>query len=232
MDATMQVMDERVGIENQGQGSGRPSTIGVVGGTGALGRGLAFRLATAGHQVRIGSRDPDRAKEAAALLEGGIVGGSNAEACASDLVVIAVPWPAHELTISGLHKELDGRIVIDCVNPLGFDERGPFALTVDAGSAVQQAQLLLPGSTVVGAFHHISAELLLEGGDLDTDVLVLGDDRDAVEQVIALVGSIIGLRGVFAGRLRNAGQVEALTANLIAINRRYRGQSGIRITGI
>ena len=228
----MQVMDERVGVKGQGQVSRSQSTIGVVGGTGALGRGLAARLAVAGHEVTIGSRDPVRAEEAAATLGERISGGSNAEACASDLVVIAVPWPAHEQTITGLRDELDGRIVIDCVNPLGFDERGPFALTIDAGSAAQQAQQLLPGSTVVAAFHHVSAELLLDGGDLDTDVLVLGDDRDAVEQVIALADSIIGLRGVFAGRLRNAGQVEALTANLIAVNRRYRGQSGIKVTGI
>jgi len=228
----MQVMDERVGIKSQSPVSGRPSMVGVIGGTGPLGRGLASRLAAAGHQVRIGSRDPNRAEEAAALLGERITGASNAEVCASDLVVIAVPWPAHEQTIMQLRDELDGRIVIDCVNPLGFDERGPFALSVDAGSAAQQAQQLLPNSTVVGAFHHVSAELLLDGGDLDTDVLVLGDDRGAVDQVIALADSITGLRGVFAGRLRNVGQVEALTANLIAVNRRYRVQSGIRVAGL
>lgn len=228
----MQVMDERVGIDDQEHLSGRLRTVGVIGGTGALGRGLAFRLAAAGHEVRIGSRDPRRAKEAAALVDQRITGASNGEVCASDLVVVAVPWLAHEKTISELSEELRGRIVIDCVNPLGFDERGPFALTVDSGSAAQQAQQLLPSSSIVGAFHHISAELLLDGGDLDADVLVLGDDRDAIEQVIALVDSLPGLRGIFAGRLRNAGQVEALTANLIAINRRYRGQSGIRVTGI
>ncbi|MCZ3387799.1 MAG: NADPH-dependent F420 reductase [Actinomycetia bacterium] len=225
-------MDERVGIDDQGQVSPRLRTIGIIGGTGALGRGLAFRLAAAGHQVRIGSRDPGRAKEAATLVDQRVTGASNVEVCASDLVVLAVPWPAHEQTVAGLREELEGRIVIDCVNPLGFDERGPFALAVDSGSAAEQAQQLLPGSAVVGAFHHISAELLLGGGELDADVLVLGDDRDAVEQVIALADSMTGLRGVFAGRLRNAGQVEALTANLIAVNRRYRGQSGIRVTGI
>ena len=84
---------------------------------------------------------------------------------------------------------------------------------------------------MVGAFHHVSSELLLGDDPLDGDVLVVGDDRDAVGQVIELVDSIVGLRGVFAGRLRNAGQVEALTANLIAINRRYKTQSGLRVTG-
>ncbi len=210
--------------------SGR--TVGILGGTGALGRGLAARLATAGHQVRIGSRDLTRAIAAAEDLTLGIAGVSNEDACRSDLVFIAVPWAAHDKTVSGLRNELAGRMVVDCVNPLGFDERGPFALAVEAGSATQQAQALLPESTVVGAFHHISAELLLAGGTLDTDVLVVGDERDAVTQVIALIDSIAGLRGVFAGRLRNAGQVEALTANLIAINRRYRVQSGVRVTGL
>lgn len=228
----MQVMDERVDPEVLGQQTPSDRTIGVIGGTGALGRGLAVRLAAAGHQVRIGSRDPARAKAAAEELHEGISGVPNAEACRSDLVFIAVPWAAHDKTVGALRNELDGRLVVDCVNPLGFDERGPFALTVEAGSATQQAQALLPDSTVVGAFHHISAELLLAGGEMDTDVLVVGDERGAVSQVIELVDSITGLRGVFAGRLRNAGQVEALTANLIAINRRYRVQSGVRVTGL
>jgi len=228
----MQGSHARVGSEGQAEVSQRMSTVGVIGGTGALGRGLAVRLAAAGHHVRIGSRDPSRAGEAAALLGDRITGGANADVCDSDMVIVAVPWLAHEQTIAGLRDELEGRIVVDCVNPLGFDERGPFALSVDAGSAAEQAQQLLPGSVVVGAFHHVSAELLLDAEELDTDVLVLGDDRDAVTQVIALADSISGLRGVFAGRLRNAGQVEALTANLIAINRRYRVQSGIRVTGL
>jgi NADPH-dependent F420 reductase len=228
----MQGMDERVGSDDVGQRVPSDRTIGVIGGTGALGRGLAARLAVAGHQVRIGSRDSARAKLVAEDLNEGILGVSNTEACRSDLVFITVPWAAHDKTVEGLRNELAGRVVIDCVNPLGFDERGPFALAVEAGSATQQAQVLLPESTVVGAFHHISADLLLAGGEMDTDVLVVGDEREAVTQVIELIDSITGLRGVFAGRLRNAGQVEALTANLIAINRRYRVQSGVRVTGL
>lgn len=228
----MHDMNERVGPDAGTQQSPRDLTIGVIGGTGALGRGLATRLAHAGNLVRIGSRDAARARATAHELTGGISGVSNAEACRSDLVFIAVPWDAHETTVSDLREHLAGRVVVDCVNPLGFDERGPFALPVQAGSATQQAQALLPESTVVGAFHHISAELLLAGAEIDTDVLVVGDDRDAVAQVIALVDSISGLRGVYAGRLRNAGQVEALTANLIAINRRYRVQSGVRVSGL
>lgn len=225
-------MDERVGSGRDTTTSSPLRTIGVVGGTGPLGRGLARRLAAAGHDVRIGSRDRPRAEAIAASLGAGVHGLSNSEVCASEIVMVAVPWAAHDETIEGLRDPLDGRVVVDCVNPLGFDERGPYALPVEAGSAAQQAQRLLPGSTVVGAFHHVSAELLLGDEVLEGDVLVVGDDRDAVGQVIEIVDTIAGLRGVFAGRLRNAGQVEALTANLIAINRRYKTQSGVRVTGI
>ncbi len=128
-----------------------------------------------------------------------------------------------------LATELAGKIVVDCVNPLGFDKQGPFPLQVAAGSAAQEAQQILPDSTVIAAFHHVSA-VLLDDPDIDHlegDVLVLGEDRDAVQQVCDLATAIPGARGIYAGRLRNAGQVEALTANLIAINRRYKAHSSI-----
>ena len=102
------------------------------------------------------------------------------------------------------------------------------------GSAAEQAAALLPDSRVVAAFHHISAVLLLDESvdRVDTDVLVLGDDREATDAVQALAGLIPGMRGVYGGRLRNAGQVEAFTANLISMNRRYRAHAGVRITDI
>jgi NADPH-dependent F420 reductase len=105
---------------------------------------------------------------------------------------------------------------------------------VDEGSAAQQAAAVLPDSTVVAAFHHVSAITLLDdsAATVDTDVLVLGDERSATDLVQALAERIPGVRGVYAGRLRNAGQVEALTANLIAINRRYKAHAGVRITDI
>jgi 8-hydroxy-5-deazaflavin:NADPH oxidoreductase len=117
---------------------------------------------------------------------------------------------------------------------LGFDERGAFALAVAEGSAAEQAAKILPDSRVVAAFHHVSAVLLLDQGvdEVDTDVLVLGDDRDATDEVQALVGEIPRMRGVYAGRLRNAHQVEAFTANLISVNRRYKAHAGIRVTDI
>jgi NADPH-dependent F420 reductase len=105
---------------------------------------------------------------------------------------------------------------------------------VAEGSAAQQAAMLLPASTVVAAFHHVSAVLLLDEAveSIDTDVLVLGDERDATDLVQALVDRIPGMRGVYGGRLRNAGQVEALTANLVSINRRYKAHAGLRVTDV
>ena len=218
-------------------------TVGVLGGTGAQGRGLALRWAATGLDVVLGSRDSARAEQAAAELNeelSSIVGaatvrgaGNRDAAAAAEVVLVAVPFDAHEPTLMDLVDVLDDKIVVDCVNPLGFDKQGPFVLDLDEGSAAEQAQMILPGSRVVGAFHNVSAVLLadLSVTDLDTDVLVLGEDRDDVAVVQQLADRIPGMRGLFGGRLRNAAQVEALTANIIAINRRYKTHAGIRITG-
>lgn len=218
-------------------------TIGVLGGTGAQGRGLALRWAASGLDVVLGSRDAERAEQAAAELNEALAGvdgaatvrgAANRDASeAADAVLAAVPFDAHEKTLTDLVDVLDGKIVIDCVNPLGFDKQGPFVLPVEGGSAAEQAQALLPGSRVIGAFHNVSAVILgdLSIADVDTDVLVLGEDRDDVAVVQELADRIPGMRGLFGGRLRNAAQVEALTANIIAINRRYKTHAGIRITG-
>ena len=210
-------------------------TVGVIGGTGPQGKGLALRWSAAGIRVAIGSRDADRAASVAAELAGDVTGATNADVAAtSDLVVVTVPWAGHADTVKSLAPYVDGKIVVDCVNPLGFDKRGPYPLPVDEGSAAEQAQALLPEATVIAAFHHVSAVLLTdpEVMSFELDVLVLGEDREAVGTVIGLVDVIPGMRGVYAGRLRNAGQVEALTANLIAINRRYKAHAGIRITDV
>src|SRR6202011_2093372 len=118
------------------------------------------------------------------------------------------------------------------VTPPGFDDRGAYPLPAPEGSAAEQAAALLPDSRVVAAFHHVSAVLLLdpEVDTIDLDVLVLGDDREATDLVQALAARIPGVRGISAGRLRNCGQVEALTANLVSINRRYKAHAGLRIT--
>jgi 8-hydroxy-5-deazaflavin:NADPH oxidoreductase len=211
--------------------------IGVLGGTGDQGRGLARRLSMAGHQVVIGSRDAARAAAAAAELGGGelLAGALNREAAErADVVIAAIPWDGHRDLLSALAPQLAGKIVVDCVNPMGFDARGAFSISVPEGSAAEQAAAVLPDSTVVGAFHHVSAMLLLDPQveQIDLDVLVLGDDRAATDLVAALAGQIPGMRGVYGGRLRNCGQVEALTANLVSINRRYKAHAGLRITDI
>jgi NADPH-dependent F420 reductase len=213
--------------------------IAVLGGTGPQGRGLARRFAGAGLDVIVGSRNAERAAETAAELAaatGGAVSGlDNAGAAAAgDIVLVVVPWEGHGELIASLAPALAGKVVVDCVNPLGFDKQGAYALPVAEGSATEQAAGLLPDSTVVGAFHNVSAALLEDPdvASIETDVLVLGDDREATDLVQALADTIPGIRGIYGGRIRNAHQVEALTANLISINRRYKAHAGVRVTDV
>ncbi|GGW42835.1 NADPH-dependent F420 reductase [Streptomyces griseoloalbus] len=209
--------------------------VGVLGGTGPQGKGLAYRLAKAGQKVIIGSRAAERARAAAEELGYGVEGADNAEtARRSDIVIVAVPWDGHGETLQSLREELAGKLVVDCVNPLGFDKQGAYALKPEEGSAAQQAAALLPDSRVTAAFHHLSAVLLQdpEIDEIDTDVMVLGEVRADVEIVQALAGRIPGMRGIFAGRLRNAHQVESLVANLISVNRRYKAHAGLRVTDV
>ncbi|MGX2997593.1 NADPH-dependent F420 reductase [Streptomyces sp. JNUCC 64] len=209
--------------------------VGVLGGTGDQGRGLAYRLALAGQKVVLGSRAAERAEAAAAELGLGVEGADNAE-CArrADVVIVAVPWEGHARTLESLRDELRGKVVVDCVNPLGFDKKGAYALKPEEGSAAEQAAALLPESRVTAAFHHLSAVLLQDASvtEIDTDVMVLGEARADTDLVQALAGRIPGMRGVFAGRLRNAHQVESLVANLISVNRRYKAHAGLRITDV
>ena len=225
-------------------------TIAVLGGTGAQGRGLARRFAEAGFAVVLGGRDADRARETAAGLMdalnpvdrgghltgptlGSITGDSNpAAATVGDIVIVAVPWEGHASLLREVRAELAGKVVVDCVNPLGFDEHGAYALEVPEGSAAEQAAGILAESTVVGAFHNISAVLLEDPAlrSIGTDVLVLGDDRAATDLIQELAAVIPGVRGIYGGRLRDAHQVEAFTANLISVNRRYRAHAGVRVT--
>lgn len=212
-------------------------TVGFLGGTGDQGRGLARRLAMAGHQVLLGSRREQRAVDAAESLGAGlpIRGVDNATSARdADIVVVTIPWDGHRDLLASLAGNLAGKIVLDCVNPMEFDKRGAYAPPVVEGSAAEQAAALLPDSRVVAAFHHVSAVLLLdpEVEEVETDILVLGEDREATDLVQALAGRIPGMRGIYAGRLRNARQVEALTANLVSVNRRYKAHAGIRITDV
>jgi len=209
--------------------------IGVLGGTGEQGRGLATRWAQAGLTVVIGSRSADRAAVIAAEIGHGATGVDNVECARTcDVVVVAVPWDGHGELLQSLASDLANKIVVDCVNPLGFDKQGAYALPVAEGSAMQQAAALLPDSAVVGAFHHVSAVLLLDltVESIDTDILIIGEDRAATDLVASLADTIPGMRGIYGGRLRNGHQIEAWTANLISMNRRYKAHAGVRITDV
>jgi NADPH-dependent F420 reductase len=221
-------------------------TVGVLGGTGPQGRGLALRLAAGGQRVLLGSRDAERAVAvaeqvaaraagvAAPGVEVSVEGGANSEvASAADLVIVAVPFDGHAATLRELAAPLAGKVVVDCVVPMAFDKQGAYAVDVPEGSATEQAAALLPDSTVVGAFHHLSAVLLEDlSHDLEGDVLVVGDDRQATDTVQALAARLPGLRGIYAGRLRTARSVEGLTTNLVSINRRYKVHAGVRVTDV
>lgn len=229
--------------EQSNDGSGlQDRTVGVLGGTGAQGRGLAYRFAAAGLPVIVGSRDAERAIGTAdelnrllPLAATSVRGEENPDAARhADIAIAAIPFTGHADFLTGLAGELAGTIVVDCVCPIAGDDHGLYPLEVPEGSAAQQAALALPDSTVVAAFHNLSSVLLFDVGvtTIDSDVLVLGEDREVVDVVIGLAGMIPGARGVYGGRLRNARQIEALTANLIAVNRRYKTNASIRITGI
>jgi 8-hydroxy-5-deazaflavin:NADPH oxidoreductase len=214
--------------------------IAVMGGTGPQGKGLGYRFAKHGHTVVLGSRAAEKAHAAAeevnARLSGAeVAGASNADACAeADVVLLAVPYDGHDELVASL--PLAGRTVISCVNPLAFDKQGPHGRVIDGGegSAAESAQRIAPDATVIGAFHHVSAKNLWSDEEyLDhEDVLVCGDSAEGKALVIELARCVTGRDGIDAGKLRLARQLEPLTAVLISINKAYKTQSGIRISGV
>ena len=213
--------------------------IGFIGGTGPEGKGLALRFAMAGERVAIGSRDSQRAQDAAdevrKLRDGLSVSGALNERVAedSDIVVVAVPYSGHRPTLESLRDRLDGKLVVDVVAPLRFSRGVASAVEVEEGSAAQQAQILVPNSTVVGAFHNLSAEDLMQPDvEIDSDVIVCADDGEAKSRVMELAETINAVRAVDGGGLQNSRYVEELTALLININRIYNAHSTIKIVGI
>jgi len=219
-------------------------TISVLGGTGALGRALALRLARAGHPVVVGSRDVTRAEATAEELrdilravgvEARVDGAANVEAAAAgDVVLLATPWDETGDSIAALADACAGRLVVSCINPLGFDKQGPHGLQVADGSAAEQAARLLPASTVTAAFHHLSAPSLanLDKDLSGEDVLVCGDDAAARARVIALAEAVTGRPGVDVGALRQARVLEPFTAVLIAVNKKYKTRAGVLLTHV
>jgi 8-hydroxy-5-deazaflavin:NADPH oxidoreductase len=210
----------------------------IIGGTGALGFGLAQRLAREGVPVVIGSRDAGRALEAAGRVGDGAEGLVNAEAAASGpIVILCVPFRSQSETLTNLKHVLEpGQILVDATVPLAaaVSGRATRLLGVPQGSAAEQAREMAPdGVEVVSAFHTVSAPILADlEHELDEDVLIAGDSRDAKGRVAALVRRIPGLRPVDCGRLEVARHIEAITPLLISINARNKAHAGVRLTGL
>ena len=212
-------------------------TLAIIGGTGALGAGLAMRWAAAGYPVVLGSRSREKAVAAAREIKPGngappVCGDDNAGAArAGDIVVIAVPFSNHDAILDEIKAAVAGKIVVDTTVPLVPPKVSLVQLPAQ-GSAAQIAQERLGDSArVVSAFHNVAAAKLRAGGAIDCDVLVFGNDRQARDTVIALADAI-GTRGIDGGPIANSAAGEALTSILIGINRRYKiDGAGIRITG-
>jgi NADPH-dependent F420 reductase len=217
--------------------------IAVIGGTGPAGMGLALRWARAGETIIIGSRDAQRAQQAAAAIQqkvgaqGNVSGMENSAACAAaDVLMLTVPFEGQAALLKQLKPAItEGSILIDATVPLAASVGGRASRTLGVwqGSAAQQAAELVPkGVSVVAAFHNVSAELLNGDAPLDCDVIVCSDDADAAQLTRELAAKIPGVRAIDGGKLENARIVEQITALLVGMNIRHKGHAGIRITGL
>ena len=211
-------------------------SVGILGGTGPAGRGVAVRLAAGGHRVVIGSRDAGRAREVAASLPAGtgaIGGADNAGAADCDLVVVATPWDSAVATVRALREPLAGKVVISMVNALAREGKEVVPLYPPRGAMAAQIAAVLPQSRVVGAFHHLpGAQMEDLASDLDADVAVVGDDAAARASVVELINAMPGLRAVEVGTMSLASAVEAFTAVCVTINLRHRAHSSVVFRGL
>ena len=214
--------------------------VGILGGTGPLGRGLGVRLAAVGVDVVIGSRDAGRAEAAAAELRRAwpskhlsVGGAGNEEAAGSDLVVLATQWDAAVTTARILEPHLRAKVVVSVANALVRQGRELHALVPARGSLAASVQAVLPGSLVAGAGHHLPAEPLADlDEDLEADVLVCADTPAAKQPAMDLFALIPGLRPLDAGSLASAGAIEAFTAVLATLNINYKARSTLRLSGL
>ena len=214
--------------------------LAILGGTGPEGKGLALRLAMAGEEPIIGSRDSSRgaavAEELAQSAPGVVIKGTDnsGAAAAADVVFLAFPYEGQRPVLEEIAPLLKGKIVVCVIAPMKFERgKGASAVEVEAGSAAQEAQEMLPDSQVVAAFQNASAEELLDPAiTMEGDVVVCSDHADAKKLVMGLAGKIKNLRGVDGGSLANAKYVEQITPMLVNINRIYKVHAGIKIVGI
>ena len=212
--------------------------ISVIGGSGELGGGLALRWARAGRQVIIGSRDADRAADAAARLNSSVgstlvQGMTNVDAAtAGDIIVLTVKFSHQAATLTELRDAVQGKIVVDTTVPLVPPKVARVQLPAEGCAAVITQGLLGPDVRVVSAFQNVAAASLASDAPPECDVLVTGNDPDARETVIELAAAA-GFKGWHAGSLENSAAVEALTSLLIFMNKKYASDHiGIRITGL
>jgi 8-hydroxy-5-deazaflavin:NADPH oxidoreductase len=207
-------------------------SIAVIGGTGALGSALAWRLARAGRKVIIGSRDADAALAKATELGHGLRGMGNIEAAtAADILIVTVPFAAQAATLESIADAARGKIVVDTTVPLVPPKVMRVQMPAEGSAAAKAAAIIGDQVRMVAAFHNVAAHRLAQDVKVDCDILVFGDDKDARAEVVELANAI-GLRGVHAGALVNATAAEAMTSLLIFINKAYQVDgAGIRITG-
>lgn len=214
--------------------------MGILGGTGPAGRGLATRLAAAGVPVTLGSRDQARAAAVAAGLAERwpgrslpVEGAANEDAAKAELVVVATPWEGTVATVTPLADLLAGKVVVSMVNAMTKAGRELLALVPPRGSMAATVQAALPGSSVAATFHHLPAADLEDlAAPLDADVLVCADEPSAAQATARLVDGIDGLRAVVAGSLAQAAAVEAFTAVLVSVNIRHKAHASLRLTGL
>jgi NADPH-dependent F420 reductase len=213
-------------------------TIGIIGGTGPEGKGLAARFAQAGMEVLIGSRSAERGEEAAQDVRessgGAVKGATNADAVrAADIVVITVPYSGQADTLTGLREDIGNRIVVSTVVPMSFAAGKVEMLDVAEGSAAQEAQRLLPDARVVGAYQNLAAKKLFDlEHALEGDVIVCSDDKEALREVIWLTEQVPNLRGINGGALATSRYVEGITTLLVHVNRNYKTETSIKIVGV
>jgi NADPH-dependent F420 reductase len=213
--------------------------IAILGGTGDEGLGLAMRWAKAGEEIIIGSRSAERAEEAAHKVRqvvpfGHVTGLANDAASeAAEVVIVAVPYAAQRETLTALAPLLAGKILISVVVPLQFGRGGPHAVRVEEGSAAEQARAIVPDARIASGFHNLSAATLMDvEADLNCDVVICGDDAEAKQTAIELVGKMDGARAIDGGALAYSRYVEDLTALILALNRRYKAHASVRFTGL
>ncbi len=213
-------------------------TIGIIGGTGPEGKGLAARFAQAGMEVLIGSRSTERGEEAAQDVReragGNVRGATNADAVkAAEIVVVTLPYSGQADTLTALKDDIGNKIVVSTVVPMQFSPGKVEMLMVEDGSAAQEMQRLLPEARVVAAYQNLAARKLFDiEHALDADVIVSSDDKEALREIIWLTEQIPGLRGVNGGALATSHFVEGITTLLVHINRNYKTETSVRIVGI